>query len=68
MCASTECLLGLGVGDNNQWDREVGSAISLMVSSSSLDLGLNTAADLWGFLKNNIDCLRNQVNVQCIPF
>ena len=68
MHASAECLLGLGVEDNNQWDCEVESAVSLTVSHDSLDLGWNTAADLWGFLQNNIDCLTNQVNVWCIPF
>ena len=68
MCASTECLLGLEVGNNNQWGCEVESTISLMVSPNSLDLGWNTAADLQGFFQNNIDCLISQVNVQCIPF
>ena len=68
MHASTEHLLGLGLWDNNQWGHEVESVISLTVSHNSLNLGLNTAADLWGFLQNNIDCLTNQVNVQCIPF
>ena len=38
----------------------VESAISLMVSGNSLDLGWNTAADLWDSLHNNIDCLINQ--------
>ena len=68
MHASAKHLLGVGLEDNNQWGHEVESAISLMVSCNSLDLDWNTAANLWGFLWNNIDCLTNQVNVQCIPF
>ena len=66
--ASTESLLGLGVEDNNCWGHEVESAISFMVSHNSPDMGWNIAADLQGFLQNNIDCLISQVNVGCIPF
>ena len=66
--ASVERPLGLVVGCNIHWGHKVKSVVSLMVSRNSLDLGWNTAADLWGFLLNNIDCLINQVNVGCIPF
>ena len=68
MHASTECLLGLVVEGNNQWDHEAVSAISFTVSRNSLDLGWNTAVGLQSFLQCNIDCLTNRVNVQCIPF
>ena len=65
MHARAEHLLGLVVGG---WGHEVESVISLMVSHNSLDLDRNTAADLWGSLHNNIDCLISQASVGCIPF
>ena len=68
MHASAECLLGLVVEGNTHWDREVLSVITLMVSLNNLDLGWNTAADLWDSLHNNIDCLISQASVGCIPF
>ena len=68
MCASTESLQGLVVVGNICWGHEIESAISLTVFHNSLDLGWNTAADLWDSLCNNIDCLINQVNVECIIF
>ena len=63
MCASAELLLGLGVEDSSWQGCDIESVISLTVSHNSLGLGWNTAADLWGILCNNIDCLINQVNV-----
>ena len=68
MHASAEHLLGLVVEGNSRWDHEVFSVTTSLVSHNNLDLGWNTAADLWDSLHNNIDCLINQANVQCIPF
>ena len=61
MHASAECLLGLVVEGNIHWGHEVESVISLMVYHNNL--GWNTAADLWDFLHDNIDCLISQASV-----
>ena len=68
MHARVECLLGLVVEGNSCWDHKVFSVTASLVSCNNLDLGWNTAADLWDSLLNNIDCLINQTNVGCIPF
>ena len=66
--ASTEQLLGLVGEGNSHWGHEVFSVTSSLVSHNNLDLGWNTAADLWDSLCNSIDYLINQANVGCIPF
>ena len=68
MHASAECLLGQVMEGNSRWDQEVFSVTTLLVSHNNLDLGWNTAADLWDSLHNNIDVLIDQANVGCIPF
>ena len=66
MCAG--CLLGQVVEGNKHWDSEVLSVTTLLVSCNNLDLGWNTAADMWDSLHHNIDCMIDQANVGCIPF
>ena len=69
MHASAEDLLGLVVEGNTHWDCEALTVIALMVSCNNLDLGWNTAGDLWDSLHNNIDCLISQAILslsQCV--
>ena len=68
MHVSAEHLLGQVVEGNSHWDHEAFSVTALLASHNNLDLGWNTAADLWDPLHNNIDYLIDQANVGCIPF
>ena len=68
MHARAEHLLGQVVEGNSHWDHKVFSVTTLLVSHNNLDLGWNTAADLWDSLCSNIDYLIDQANVGCISF
>ena len=68
VCASTECLLGLGVEDSNLQDSITVCEISLAVAHNSPGPEQNIAAQPWGIPLNDTDYLSSQANVQYILF
>ena len=68
MCASTECLLGLGVEGNSPQDLVVVCVISSAGACNSLGPGQSIAAEPKDIHLNSTGYLSSPINVQYIPF